>query len=103
MPGRPRSRRAQTLAMRMLTRLRQHGPARIDEMLDETMFGPADWQQMNASEKASARMAIAILLHDHGVRLDVDGCLYVPPARKRVRTTDRDRPLYIPAEWSEAA
>jgi len=83
MAGRPRTRRAESLALGIAIDLRDHGPATIAELLDRRMCGPSAWGQMAQWEQAASRMAIRILHERYGARLDVDGRLYLPPRQRR--------------------
>lgn len=46
MTGRPRTRRADTLALYMACRLRDHGPQHVADMLNRYGCGPASWERM---------------------------------------------------------
>lgn len=81
MAGRPRTRRAERLALGMAVDLRKRGPATIGELLDRQLYGPESWEQMSSAERAAARMAIGRLLTVYGARLDFDGTLCPPRAR----------------------
>jgi hypothetical protein len=85
MAGRPRSQRAQRLALSMALDLRRNGPARIEQLLDRRGHGPEQWDIMGRWEQAAARMAIRELLHRHGARLGPDGYLYMPRRGRRRR------------------
>lgn len=82
MTGRPRTRRAETLALYMACQLRDHGPQHVADMLNRYGCGPADWGRMPRWERAASRMAVGVLMREWGARLDVDGRLYLPPRRR---------------------